>query len=54
MEFFRIRIFVQVGVCGCAGVGKEKFNLMTGEGDKNQSLEGQGLLSLVLKNREGV
>ena len=28
------------GVCGCAGVGKEKFDLMTGGGgDKNRSLE---------------
>ena len=31
-DFFEISIFVQVGVCGCAGVGKEKFDLMTGGG----------------------
>ena len=38
------------GVCGCAGVGKEKFDLMTGGGgDKNRSLEARGLCSLALK-----
>ena len=46
---------MQVGVCGCAGVGKEKFDLMTGGGgggggDKNRSLEARGLRTLALKN----
>ena len=47
---------MQVGFCGCAGVGKEKFDLMTGGGggggggDKNRSLEARGLRSLALKN----
>ena len=39
---------MQVGDSGCAGVGKEKFDLMTG-GDKNRSLEARGLRSLALK-----
>ena len=39
------------GVCGCAVVGKEKFDLMTGGGDKNRSLEAQGLCSLALKKQ---
>ena len=43
---------MQVGFCGCAGVGKEKFDLMTGKGDKNQSLEGQGLLSRLKIGKE--
>ena len=29
--------------------GKEKFDLMTGGGDKNRSLEARGLRSLALK-----
>ena len=41
---------MQVGVCWSAGVGKEKFDLMTGGGDKNQSLEARGLCTLALKN----
>ena len=39
-----------MGVCGCAGVGKEKFDLMTG--DKNRSLEARGLRTLTLKNSD--
>ena len=40
------------GVCGCAVVGKEKFDLMTGGGDKNRSLEARGLRTLALKNNK--
>ena len=44
-----------MGVSGCAGVGKEKFDLMRGGGgDKNQSLEALGLRSLALKNIQTV
>ena len=28
--------FVHVGVCGCADVGKEKFDLMTGGGGRDK------------------
>ena len=39
------------GVCGCAVVGKEKFDLMTGGGgDKYRSLEARDLRTLALKN----
>ena len=46
---------MQVRVCGCVGVGNEKFELMTGGdggdggGEKNRSLEARGLRSLALK-----
>ena len=33
------------GVCGCAVVGKKKFDSMNGGGDKNRSLEARGRLT---------